>query len=98
MTVAARVAYLHLTEATQHPQGEEALPHVAGLVAIALAAVVPIYRGDAVLSAQELEKQLYHPTRQGGAPELEHLQIRRSDLRTAMVTLREARGQSPPPR
>ena len=37
LTLAARVAYLHLTEATQHPQGEEALPHVAGLVAIALA-------------------------------------------------------------
>lgn len=98
LTVAARVAYFHLAEAARQPHGDEALSQVTGLVAIALAAVAPIYRGDALLSAQELEDQLYRPAEHGGAPDLGPLQIRRGDLRAAMVTLREARAQFSPPR
>ena len=88
LAVAATVAYFHVTEAAHQVTMQSDLADIVPLVAIALSTVAPIHGEDHPLSAVEVRERLYGSRR----PSLEGLMIRRGDLRTPMVTLREARA------
>lgn len=92
LSVAARVAYFQLTRINAGFQGESALAEATRLAAIALAQVAPIYAsaeaGEAIhLSETQIEQLLFRSVRDGEAPRLENLHIRRRDLKTALASL-----------
>jgi hypothetical protein len=86
--VAASVAYFHLTDAAHQVTAESDLADVVPLVAIALSTVAPIHADHGPVGDAALRVLLYGERR----PNLDGLSIRRGDLRTAMITLREARA------
>lgn len=97
LAIAAGIAYGHIVAGAAHPRFQ---PHVhdVELVAIALSTVAPLWQETAAgtgvvrLDAARIEATLFRPLREGaGRPLLDKLCIRRSDLRRAMITLREAR-------
>jgi hypothetical protein len=92
LPVAAKVTYFHVTDALRQARSEEDLAKIVHLVAIALSTVAPLYRDGVRLDGTQLEQVLYRPMRESAAGRaLESLGIRRSDLRAAMTTLKEAR-------
>jgi hypothetical protein len=88
LAVAATVAYFHVTEAAHQVTTQTDLADIVPLVAIALSTVAPIHGEARPLSAIEVRERLYGSRR----PSLDGLKMRRGDLRTAMITLREARS------
>ena len=93
LRVAATVAYFHITDSVRQVSSTEDLAEIVHLVAIALSTVAPIRRADgAALTDAELHDLFYRSLgKPGGKPDLEGLAIRRSDLKSAMTTLKEAR-------
>jgi hypothetical protein len=92
--LAASIAYGHITGAQRAVPSAQDLE----LVGIALSTVAPLWRetpagtGLLRLSAAEIEALLFQPLRsRGRRARLDNLRIRRSDLRKAMATLKEAR-------
>jgi hypothetical protein len=94
LPVAANVAYFHITDAAHQVRTESDLADVVPLVAIALSTVAPIHADNGPVGAAALRALLYGERR----PNLDNLSIRRGDLRTAMITLREARAAFGSPR
>lgn len=88
LPVAATVCYFHVTDAAHQVRTKADLDAIVPLVAIALSTIAPIHGVDGPLGNAELRELLYRDRR----PDLARLRIRRGDLRTAMVTLREARA------
>jgi len=88
LAVAATVAYFHVTDAAHQVTTQSDLADIVPLVAIALSPVAPIHGEDQPLSSIEVRERLYGSRR----PSLDGLKMRRADLRTAMITLREARS------
>jgi hypothetical protein len=93
LRVAATVAYFQITDSVRQLSAEDGLADVIHLVALALSTVAPIHRvGGGVLGDAELRDVLYRPLGMaGGKPDYDGLAIRRSDLKSAMATLKEAR-------
>jgi hypothetical protein len=99
LAVAASVTYFHLTEVARQIDSETHLAEMLQVVAVALSQVAPIHRAakngesPSLLSNREVDRLLFRPMREGEeAPDLDEYCIRRGDLRSALVTLREARG------
>lgn len=92
LPVAATVAYFHITDAAKQVGSQADLAEIVGLVAIALSTVAPIHAKDGPCSAARLRELLYNDRR----PNVDGLTIRRGDLRTAMISLREARASFGP--
>jgi hypothetical protein len=94
LPIAATVAYFHVTDAAHQVSTQEALADVLPLVVIALSTIAPIHADSGPLSAAALRELLY----KNRHPNVDGLRIRRGDLRTAMITLREARAAFGTPR
>ena len=94
LRVAASIAYFHITEALRQISRREDLDEVLHLVAIALSTVAPIRHDDGTqLSDSEVHERLYSQLGKPGdrRPDFGDLVIRRTDLKSAMTTLKEAR-------
>ena len=94
LRVAASVAYFHITEALRQVTRHEDLDEVLHLVAIALSTVAAIRHADgSALSAGEVHERFYSQLGKPGGrkAQLDDLAIRRTDLKAAMTTLKEAR-------
>lgn len=87
LAVAATVAYFHVTDGAHQVSTQSDLADVVPLVAIALSTVAPIHGENGALMSAQVRARLYGSRR----PSLDGLSIRRGDLRTAIITLREAR-------
>jgi hypothetical protein len=98
LSVAATVAYFHLTDPRIQVGELDSLLRAVGRAAISLAQVAVIHlRGSEEparqMNAEELRRLLLEPMLdEARRPDLDRFLIRRGDLRAALVSLREARG------
>jgi hypothetical protein len=99
LAVAARAAYFEVTAHTRDKGTEEELAEVSHLVALALSTVAPIHMtiGDAgrtiLLQSREVNDLMFLPLRERRQrPSFDGLSIRRSDLRAAIMALKDARN------
>jgi len=94
LSVAATVAYFHLTALAKQIDTDAQLADVVQVVAVALSQVAPIYSaGAGAVEAvnRELDALLLRRSNEESPADLDRFAIRRGDLRTALTTLREAR-------
>jgi hypothetical protein len=98
LSVAATVTYFHVTAVDRQVEDQSNLFQVLHLVAVALSQLAPIHEAHedgspGPLSAQEVERLLFRPIRNGSElPDLDRFRMRRGDLHRAMNALREARS------
>lgn len=95
LAVAATITYHHVTEAARQVSETPSLREIVHFAAVALSTVAPIYRmgrEPLPLSGREIQELLFRPLEDAEPLQLDAYGVRRGDLRTALVTLKEARG------
>jgi hypothetical protein len=99
LSVAATVAYFHLTNPRVEVEQADSRVRAVARAALALAQLSAIFvrASDGrpqPINAEELRRLLVDPILdQARHPDLDRFLIRRADLRAALVTLRDARGR-----
>jgi hypothetical protein len=97
LSVAATVAYFHLTHAITQVGQADVLLRAVALTALAISQVASIHLGGAgdpkrALSAAEVDRLLVQPMlERAPCPDLDRFLIRRGELRRALASLRVAR-------
>jgi hypothetical protein len=97
LELAAALAYDRLTEIRREPPAEQ-LAELIHFAAIALSTIAPIYMatsagaGLLVLSFKEIEELLYRPLKSGAPSPLHGLRIRKTDMESAVETLKLAKN------
>jgi len=97
LELAATVAYYRLTE-IRHPLRDAHFGELIHFAAIALSTIAPIYMatsagaGLLVLSFREIEELLYRPLKSGAPSPLHGLRIRKTDMESAIETLKLAKN------
>jgi hypothetical protein len=95
LSIAAAIAYFHVTDAPRQADERDSLGDLLPLVAMALSTVVPIRRADGTPLPEAEVDQLLFPRGLASAAStstLARLRIRRSELEKAMTLLKEARA------
>jgi hypothetical protein len=100
LSVAATVAYFHLSDPHLLAQPEEKMSERLARAALALSQLAPIHarRGDGsvadALDSREIDEKLFRPMRTNGLLDLDAFVIRRAELHAAIKALEGARRLS----
>lgn len=101
LSVAAAVAYFHLSDSRVRVDEGENLAQAIGLAALSLSQIAVIHlrfpEGTRPLRAAEVEHLIYDPLRGKGQLDLDNFLIRRGDLRTALKSLTAIMRSERPP-
>lgn len=95
LAVAATITYHHVTDAARQVSETSSLREIVHFAALALSTVAPIYRmgqKPLPLSEREVHELLFRPLEGAEPLQLDAYGVRRGDLRTALITLKEARS------
>jgi hypothetical protein len=95
LAIAATIAYHHITDAARQVSERSRVRDIVHVAAMALSTVARIYRNSArpvALTEQEVRELLFRPRGEIAQVDLDAYAVRRGDLRSALATLKEARG------